>query len=541
MLKNKLKRVMAVIVPVMIIGTSIPLKGVATYAEVSDATVATSTAATSSIASVATSTQKEAATATTEISTTYTDDQGIEYELDNVNRTASVSKAGGDSKIVNIPEKITANGQEYKVTSIGDFAFDGCKSLTSISIPNTVTCIGSGAFSDCYSLTGIIIPDSVTNIGDLAFSCSGITSITFPKNIKSISQSELSGCISLTSITIPDSVTSIGSFAFSSCSNLTSITIPEGVTNIGKNAFVMCGKLESITIPSSVTNIGGNLNNDNVYSEFLGCNNFTEINVDPNNKNYSSEGGVLFNKDKTELILFYQNNTQEAYVIPSGVTTIDSYAFLKCKNLTSIGVPENVTNIKKDALFGTIKLNSIDVDTNNKNYSSEDGVLFNKDKTELILYSSDNKQSSYTIPSGVTSIDSDAFAECNNLSSLTIPDSIKSIGKSAFVGCTNLNNITIPSTVTCIGNTLQDRVNCLNVTNSKVVLDSLNGLITVSDIDKYKSIDGVSFYRTIATGTATSTATTSQTSKTGDVSVLPVIAMLAIGAVGIKRNLKLKM
>ena len=92
MLKDKLKRIMAVIVPVMIIGTSIPLNRVVAYAEVSDATVATSTAATSSIASVATSTQKEAATATTEISTTYTDDQGVGYELDNVNKTASVSK-----------------------------------------------------------------------------------------------------------------------------------------------------------------------------------------------------------------------------------------------------------------------------------------------------------------------------------------------------------------------------------------------------------------------------------------------------------------
>ena len=496
MLKNKLKRVMAVIVPVMIIGTSIPLKGVAAYAEVRDTTVATSTAqvattsavstATSSIASVATSTQTEAATVSvseatsTEISTTYTDDQGIGYELDNVNKTASVSK-GNSSANVNIPEKITANGQEYKVTSIGLFGLSGC---------------------------------------------------------------------SAESITLPNSIITIGNSAFASCTNLTSITIPEGVTTIGYGAFGACYNLKSITIPSSVSEISDGV----IYMAFGLDSNLSEINVDPNNKNYSSEDGVLFNKDKTELIFYSKNNSNGDYVIPSGVTTIDSYAFYLSNNLTSLVIPESVININKEAIYVSIKINAIDVDANNKNFSSEDGILFNKDKTKLILYPSEKKQSSYSIPNGVTSIDSYAFTECNNLLSVTIPDGIKSIGNSAFFSCRNLNEIIIPNTVTCIGSTIQDRVNYINDTDSTVMKLPYTGFWDEGEFDKYQSTDGVSFYRTIATGTTVatetveqatgttaSTATTSQTSKTGDVSVLPVIAMMAIGAVGIKRNVKLKM
>ena len=134
------------------------------------------------------------------------------------------------------------------VTSIGNYAFNGCSGLTSITIPNSVTSIGDYAFNNCSSLTSITIPNSVTSIGNYAFyGCSSLTSITIPNSVTSIGTSAFYGCSGLTSITIPDSVTSIGTSAFYGCSSLTSITIPNSVTSIRGSAFSNCSKLNEIT------------------------------------------------------------------------------------------------------------------------------------------------------------------------------------------------------------------------------------------------------------------------------------------------------
>ena len=135
------------------------------------------------------------------------------------------------------------------VKSIGEYAFYGCSSLTSITIPESVTSIGEGAFSDCRSLTSITIPESATSIDYGAFSdCRSLTSITIPEGVKNIGERAFSGCSSLTSITIPESVTSIGGSAFYNCSSLASITIPESVTSIGCDAFWGCGSLRTVTM-----------------------------------------------------------------------------------------------------------------------------------------------------------------------------------------------------------------------------------------------------------------------------------------------------
>ncbi|MBR4720542.1 MAG: leucine-rich repeat domain-containing protein, partial [Clostridia bacterium] len=132
-------------------------------------------------------------------------------------------------------------------TSIGERAFEGCYSLTTITIPDSVTSIGEAAFRDCNSLTSITIPDSVTSIGDDAFrNCESLTSITIPDSVTSIGGSAFSYCRSLTSITIPDSVTSIGEGAFYGCRSLTSITIPDSVTSIGERAFFWCSNLTDV-------------------------------------------------------------------------------------------------------------------------------------------------------------------------------------------------------------------------------------------------------------------------------------------------------
>ena len=156
------------------------------------------------------------------------------------------------------------------VTSIADYAFQGCTGLTSVTIPNSVTSIGYQAFQDCTGLTSVTIGNSVTSIGAYAFAgCTGLTSVTIGSGVTSIGDEAFAGCTGLTSITIPDNVTSIGKRAFAYCSDLTSITIPDGVTSIGAEAFRNCSSLTSITIPNSVTSIGDYV--------FLSCTKLTSI------------------------------------------------------------------------------------------------------------------------------------------------------------------------------------------------------------------------------------------------------------------------
>ena len=343
------------------------------------------------------------------------------------------------SNIKNVKSVVIENG----VTSIGDYAFRGCSSLTSIEIPSSVTSIGDATFYECRSLTSIEIPGSVTSIGDATFyECRSLTSIKIPNSVTSIGNSAFRGCRSLTSMEIPEGVTSIGSYAFNACSKLTSINIPEGVTSIGWYAFWECSGLTSIKIPNSVTSIG--------KGAFEWCDSLTSIEI-PNS--VTSIGDEAF----------YNCSRLTSINIPEGVTSIGNRAFNRCSSLTSIKIPEKVMSIGDRAFYECSKLTSINVEKNNQNYCSEDGVLFNKDKTELIQYPSKKADKQYVIPGSVTSIGNGTFYDCNNLTSINIPEGVTSIGGYAFCECSSLTSIEIPSSLTIIrDNTFH---NCRSLTN----------------------------------------------------------------------------
>ena len=195
------------------------------------------------------------------------------------------------------------------VTSIGDGAFWGCTSLTSLVIPESVTSIGDYAFVGCDSLTDIVIPDRVTRIGEFAFGgCESLTDIVLPEGVTSIGGSAFKNCISLTDIVIPDSVTSIGNGTFWDCSSLSKIVLPEGVTSIGERAFDGCRSLTDIVLPDCVTSVGE-------YA-FHYCFSLTGI------------------------------------VIPDSVTSIGGGAFCGCWSLSSLVIPDSVTSIGNESLRG---------------------------------------------------------------------------------------------------------------------------------------------------------------------------------------------
>ncbi len=298
-------------------------------------------------------------------------------------------------------------------------------------------------FNNVADETSVTIPSNVTSIGYEAFrGCANLTSITIPDSVKSIGTRAFAGCANLTSVTIGDGVTSIGERAFYGCGNLESVTIPDSVKSIGYEAFYCCYDLTSVTIGDSVTSIS--------RSAFEGCDSLTNITVSVDNNSYCSVDGVLYNKENTTLIYYPAGKTSESFTIPNTVTSISNYAFYKCDSLTSVTIPDSVKSIGELSFMYCYSLASITVSANNTQYSSKDGILYNKAQTVFVCIPK-CLTGDVTIGDRVTSIGYEAFRGCANLTSITIPDSIKSIGEYAFYECDSLTSVTIGDGVTSIG------------------------------------------------------------------------------------------
>ncbi len=312
------------------------------------------------------------------------------------------------------------------VISIGDRAFWCCYGLENIRLGTSIETIGEYAFAYCRNLSSIKVTDNVTSIGEYAFyDCENLKNVTLSNGMKSISAMTFSGCNSLESITIPNSVTSIKSYAFSSCTSLKSVIVPDSVTSIGRSAFAYCNKLESITLPFVGSSLDGTT--DNHFGYIFGASSYSQ--------------------NDTEVPESLKN------VVITNATNIKKNAFRYCMNLESITIPKSVINIGVDVFSGCNKLLNVIVDVQNENFSSVDGVLFNKQKTELIYYplGKGKINTLYTVPDSVISIRDKAFYNCIGLMNIEIPQGIKNIGNYAFYGCENITNIKTSDSLVNIG------------------------------------------------------------------------------------------
>ena len=321
------------------------------------------------------------------------------------------------------------------VTSIGNYAFFECSSLTAITIPESVTKIGESAFFDCSSLTSIVIPTNVTSIGYEVFhGCSSLTSITIPENVTEIGNYAFCGCSGLTSVTIPEGVTSIGEYAFRDCSSLATISIPGSVNEIGKSAFRGCNSLTSFVIPDGVTEVGD-------YT-FRDCTALTTITI-------SEESKLTLIGESS----FSGCSSLTSINIPDGVTSIGVYAFSGCSSLASVAIPESVTTMGLSGIFS--------------------------DCSSLV---------SVFIPEGVSVIGYRTFDGCGSLISINIPESVTEIRSSAFEGCTGLTSITCKATVPPL---------CSDDTSFGSVDKSIPVYVPASSVAAYQAADGWSEFTNI--------------------------------------------
>ena len=388
-------------------------------------------------------------------------------------------------------------GLKSSAESYGDFTYtitNGTVNITDYSISSStlifpseinglpVTRIASNhgvKYRIYQSITNVVIPSSVTTLGDWVFLGLDLIDINIPASVSHIEELALEDLHALTQFNVDQNNPNYSSqdgvlynktkqklLRYPAKKGGTSFQIPLEVTEIAPHAF-QGGELENIAIPSGVVSIW--------EPNLSGLGRLTTFIVDSNNPNYSSQDGVLYDKTKQKLLRYpakksgtsfqiplevteiapfaFYGSQPENIIIPLGVASIGVGAFINCTNLTSLNIPASVKSVglSVDGVNGNYapSLASVNVDEANADFSSQDGVLFNKNKSTLIFYPMSRSGSSYTIPAGVTHVGQCAFAYCHKLSNIAIPQTVTSIGSEAFA-LSGITNISIPIHVTNI-------------------------------------------------------------------------------------------
>ncbi len=357
--------------------------------------------------------------------------------------------------------------------SIGEQAFSGCTSLASINFPQGLEMIEVSAFSLCASLETITLLEGLHTVGDYAFAiCEGLRAIALPESMDSIGVSAFGSCHTLATATLPRRVRAMGNSVFLGCYELASITWPEKLTSIPDETFMYCG-FEALTIPEGVTEIG-----DRAFADCI------------------------------ELA---------SIQLPQGITSIGEQAFYSCDLLPSITLPASITHLGDGAFSGCPLMTVIGMEEGNTLFRSVDGVLFNSDMTELLLFPA-GKGDQYSVPQGVKRIEGRAF-EGSELESVQLPDGLEEIGEWAFAQSASLRSVAIPDGITV----LEDNVfnNCsqlLSVTLPQSLAKIDNGafffcssLPSVTLPSTVQSIENNAFAHCMALHTVTSLALTPPT------------------------------
>lgn len=372
---------------------------------------------------------------------------------------------------LDIPASVTYGSKTYSVTSIVEQAFDGCSALTEVTIPASVTSVGSDVFNGCSSLTQATIGDGLTEISMFMFTnCSALEKLVIGKGVTKIESFAFANCSNLKEITVlasnPPSVASDRSFenvsrdipiyvpleslaaykaaeVWKEFTNLQPISTEFTVDNLKYNVTDLIANTVEITsgygdgalnIPATVTYAGTEYKVTSIGAEaFYDCS-FTSVTI-PDGVTIIKYGAFQNCTDLTEV------------TFGNSITTIEYSAFYYCLSLKQVTIPKSVTNIGVNVFFYCTALTHINVDAANPAYSSENGVLFNKDKTTLLRYPAAKPGTTYTVPKSVTCIGESAFGQCTALKELTLSENVSKIESYAFEDFAAITKMTVLATV----------------------------------------------------------------------------------------------